>query len=145
MKLVIQIPAYNEEETLAETLQALPRELEGIDEIFVLVIDDGSTDRTVEIAIENGVDAVLSNSHNMGLAITFVRGLDAALQLGADIIVNTDGDNQYCADDIPALIKPLLAKRAEVVIGARNIQEMVQFSPLKKFLHAIGNHRRAVG
>ncbi|MCC0175743.1 glycosyltransferase family 2 protein [Waterburya agarophytonicola K14] len=139
MKLIIQIPCYNEEATLGLTLSELPRELPGIDKIEWLIINDGSRDRTVEVAQVNGVDRVVNLPRNQGLAKAFMAGLEACLNAGADIIVNTDADNQYCAADIPKLIAPILEGRAEIVIGARPIQEIKHFSPIKKFLQRLGS------
>jgi glycosyltransferase involved in cell wall biosynthesis len=139
MKLIIQIPCYNEEETLPITLADLPREVEGIDTVEWLVIDDGSHDRTVEVALANGVDHIVSMKQNSGLAKVFMAGLDACLRLGADVIVNTDADNQYCADDIPKLVEPILAGRADYVIGGRPISEIPHFSPIKKALQKLGS------
>lgn len=138
-KLIIQIPCYNEEQTLGTTLAALPRYLPGIDTIEWLVIDDGSRDRTVEVAKANGVDHIVQFSTNQGLAKAFMAGLQASLKAGADIIVNTDADNQYCADDIPQLIKPILLHQAEIVVGARPIWKTKQFSPTKKLLQKLGS------
>ncbi|MEB3212306.1 MAG: glycosyltransferase family 2 protein [Leptolyngbyaceae bacterium] len=139
MKLIIQIPCYNEEETLGVTLSELPRHIPGIDTIEWLIIDDGSGDRTVEVAKACGVDHIVSFNHNRGLAVGFMAGLDAALKAGADIIVNTDADNQYCAADIPLLIEPILRGEAEIVIGARPIHNIDHFSPVKKFLQGLGS------
>src|SRR5215470_9455095 len=138
-KLIIQIPCYNEEATLGVTLAALPRALPGIDRIEWLIIDDGSTDRTVDVARQAGVHHIIRLPHNQGLAKAFMAGLEAALRAGADIIVNTDADNQYCADDIPNLIEPILAGKAEIVIGARPISEIEHFSATKKLLQKIGS------
>ncbi|MEM6696670.1 MAG: glycosyltransferase family 2 protein, partial [Pseudomonadota bacterium] len=143
MKLIIQIPCFNEEAQLPETLAALPRAVEGFDTVEWLVIDDGSTDRTVEVAREHGVDHILSLGHNQGLARGFMRGLEACLKLGADVIVNTDADNQYRADFIPALTQPLLEGRAQIAIGARPIGAIAHFSPAKRLLQRLGS--RAVG
>ncbi len=139
MKLIIQVPCYNEEPTLPTTLCALPRKVPGIDTVEWLIIDDGSHDRTVEVAKAHGVDHVVSLPSHQGLARAFVAGLEASLNAGADIIVNTDADNQYCADDIPKLIAPILARKAEIVIGARPITEMQHFSPFKKCLQRLGS------
>src|SRR6056297_1533329 len=121
MKLIIQIPCLNEAGTLAIALNALPREVPGFDTVEWLIIDDGSTDDTVQIAKENGVDHVVSHTHNQGLARGFMTGLDACLRLGADVIVNTDADNQYNADDIPLLTSPVINGKADIVVGARPI------------------------
>ena len=138
-KLIIQIPCYNEEDALPVTLAALPRTLPGVDRVEWLVVDDGSRDRTVEVARELGVDHVVSLPRNQGLARAFVAGLRASVEAGADIIVNTDADNQYNAADIPALIQPILEGRAEIVVGARPIGETREFSPLKKALQRLGS------
>ena len=138
-KLIIQIPCYNEEQTLGITLEELPRQLPGIETVEWLVIDDGSRDRTVEVAKACGVDHIVRLSHNQGLAKAFMSGLEASLKAGADIIVNTDADNQYCAGDIPQLIQPILLKEAEIVIGARPIKTIRHFSPTKKFLQKLGS------
>lgn len=143
MKLIIQIPCFNEEAQLPETLAALPREVEGFTSVEWLVIDDGSTDRTAEVARENGVDHVVSLGHNQGLARVFMRGLEACLKLGADVIVNTDADNQYRADFIPALTAPVLSGQAQIAVGARPIGAIAHFSPAKRFLQKLGS--RAVG
>ena len=139
MKLIIQIPCYNEEETLAVTLSALPRQVPGVDVVEWLVVDDGSTDRTMEVAKANGVDHVVRLLRNQGLAKAFMAGLEASLKTGADIIVNTDADNQYCADCIPDLIRPILEGKAEIVVGARPVDEIKHFSPIKKFLQKLGS------
>ncbi|MBY0431444.1 MAG: glycosyltransferase [Rhodospirillales bacterium] len=138
--MVIQIPCYNEEATLGIALQALPRHLPGVDKVEWLIIDDGSTDRTVEIARAHGVDHIVSLPHNQGLARGFMAGIEACLQLGADIIVNTDADNQYCAEDIPDLILPILRGRAQMVVGARPIRNIEHFSFLKKGLQQLGSY-----
>ncbi len=138
MKLIIQIPCYNEEQHLAVTVAALPRELPPIDVVEYLVIDDGSTDRTVQVAKALGVHHVVRVPHR-GLARAFMTGLEASIQAGADIIVNTDADNQYCADDIGKLVEPILAGRAEMVVGARPIRTIKHFSPVKRFLQRLGS------
>ena len=138
-KLIIQIPCYNEEESLPTTLAALPREATGVDKVEWLIIDDGSTDHTVEVAREHGVDYSVSHRKNLGLARAFMTGIHACLDRGADIIVNTDADNQYCADDIPKLIEPILTGEAEIVVGARPIAQIKHFSPVKKFLQNLGS------
>src|SRR5680860_1702346 len=122
MKVIIQIPCLNEEETLPATLADLPTEITGVDEIETLVIDDGSTDGTVDVAIRNGVDHIVKLPNNRGLATGFQAGLDACLKLGADIVVNTDADNQYSGADIPLLIQPILEGRAEMVVGDRDVE-----------------------
>ncbi len=138
-KLVIQIPCYNEERSLPVTLSNLPRQLPGIEAVEWLVIDDGSADRTVEVARSHGVDHLVSFPRHRGLARAFVAGLDACLKSGADIIVNTDADNQYCADDIPKLIAPILEGKAEFVIGARPIRGSRDFSLVKRLLQHLGS------
>lgn len=139
MKLIIQIPCYNEEATLGLTLSELPRQLPGIDRVEWLIINDGSRDRTLEVARACGVDHIVDLPFNQGLAKGFMAGLEASLKAGADIIVNTDADNQYRAADIPKLIAPILEGSAEIVIGARPIQEIEHFSPIKKFLQKLGS------
>ncbi len=139
MKLIIQIPCFNEEETLPETVADLPREIDGIDEIEYLIINDGSTDDTVGAAKRSGVHHIVSYAKNKGLAGAFMTGIDACLRLGADIIVNTDADNQYCGADIEKLIRPILAGEAEMVIGERPISDIEDFSPLKKKLQKLGS------
>lgn len=139
MKVVIQIPCYNEEHSLGITLSALPKQLPGIDTVEWLVINDGSTDRTIEVALAHGVEHLVTLKRNRGLATAFMAGIEAALSVGADIIVNTDADNQYCAGDIPKLIEPILLGQAEIVVGARPISEISDFSPLKKWLQRTGS------
>ena len=134
MKLIIQIPCYNEEETLHIALDALPRQIDGIDEIEYLIINDGSKDMTVKVAEEWGVHYIVNFKRNKGLAHGFVAGLDEALKQGADIIVNTDADNQYCGEDIEKLVRPILEGKADIVIGARPIDSISHFSFLKKKL-----------
>jgi glycosyltransferase involved in cell wall biosynthesis len=143
LKLIIQIPCYNEAEILPQTLQSLPRQIEGIDEIEVLIIDDGSSDRTIEIARACGVNHIVCQPHHSGLAGAFAAGLDASLTLGADIILNTDADNQYNPQDIPALVKPILEGKAEMVIGDRGVATVPGFSPIKRALQTFGS--RVVG
>ena len=133
MKLIIQIPCYNEAGTLAIALAALPRDVPGFDSVEWLIIDDGSMDDTVAVARANGVDHVVRHTGNQGLARGFMTGLDACLRLGADVIVNTDADNQYNADDIPALTKPILEHRADIVVGARPIEAIEHFSGSSRF------------
>lgn len=140
MKLIIQIPCYNEEKTLPLTLNDLPRELPGIDKIETLIINDGSSDKTVEVAKRFGVNHIISLSQKSGLAQAFSNGLEECIKLGADIIVNTDGDNQYCADDIPKLIQPILDRKADMVIGCRDIFAIKHFSHIKKMLQSVGSY-----
>ena len=128
MKLIIQIPCLNEEESLPKTLAALPKQIEGIDEIETLIIDDGSTDRTSEVAKEHGVNHIVRLTKRKGLAVVFHTGLDASLKKGADIIVNTDADGQYKGEDIPRLVKPIVEGKADIVIGNRDIENVKQFS-----------------
>ena len=139
MKLIIQIPCFNEEETLPATLGDLPRQIDGFDTVEWLIIDDGSADRTVEVARAHGVDHVVRLTNNKGLAYAFQAGLDACLKLGADVIVNTDGDNQYNGHDIPKLVVPVLAGDADMVVGDREVQNIDHFSPLKKSLQRLGS------
>jgi glycosyltransferase involved in cell wall biosynthesis len=139
MKLIIQIPCYNEAETLPVTLKDLPRDMPGFSKVEWLIVNDGSTDNTAAIAKQCGVDHIVSFTGNQGLARAFLAGLDAAVRLGADVIVNTDADNQYMAADIPTLIAPILAGDADVVIGSRPIDEITSFSPAKKFLQKVGS------
>ena len=139
MKLIIQIPCYNEEESLPVTLRALPRAVEGFDVVEWLVIDDGSVDRTIEVAREHGVDHIIRLTNNKGLAAGFQAGLDAGLKLGADVIVNTDADNQYNADDIPKLTEPILKGTADMVVGDRQVETIEHFSPLKVRLQHLGS------
>lgn len=139
-KLIIQIPCYNEEATLGATLADLPRQLPGVDEIEWLIIDDGSRDQTVEVAKASGVDHIICHAKNQGLAKAFMTGLNASLAADADIIVNTDADNQYCAADIPRLIEPILSNQAEIVVGARPINKIPHFSPIKKILQRLGSY-----
>ena len=139
IKLVIQIPCYNEEATLPETVAALPRVVPGVDVVEWLVIDDGSADRTSEIARQLGVDHVVRHSKNRGLAAAFMTGLDAALRLGADVVVNTDADNQYDASCIPDLVGPVLNDGIDMVVGERPINQIDEFSFLKKRLQRVGS------
>ncbi len=140
MKLIIQIPCYNEEKTLPVTYKEIPESIGGIDEIEILVIDDGSTDNTVETAKNLGIKHIVSHSKNLGLARAFDTGLKTSIKLGADIIVNLDADNQYKASDIEKLIQPVLNKEADIVIGARPIEKIQSFSPLKKLLQKTGSY-----
>src|SRR4051812_10106791 len=139
MKLIIQIPCLNEESTLPATLADLPREVPGVDVVEWLVIDDGSTDRTIEVAREHGVDHIVRLTNNKGLAAGFQAGLDACLKLGADVIVNTDADNQYMAGDIPKLVAPILQGEADLVVGDRTVETIEHFSPLKVMLQKLGS------
>ncbi|MEZ4619511.1 MAG: glycosyltransferase family 2 protein [Caldilineaceae bacterium] len=139
MKLIIQIPCYNEAETLPQTIADLPRQLPGIDCIELLVVDDGSRDRTVAVAQELGVHHIVQLPHNMGLANAFAAGLEASILRGADIIVNTDADNQYVGEEIAQLVAPILAGRAALVIGDREVGKVTSFSPLKRLLQRLGS------
>jgi glycosyltransferase involved in cell wall biosynthesis len=139
MKLIVQIPALNEAETIAEVVSHIPRQIPGIDVVEVLLIDDGSTDDTVAIARAAGVDYVISHTARRGLAYAYQTGIDNCLRLGADIIVNTDADHQYPGSEIPRLVAPILAKQADMVVGDRQVQQLEHFSPLKKFLQYVGS------
>ena len=147
MKLIIQIPCLDEEETLPRTLADLPRRVEGFDAVEWLVVDDGSADGTVEVARGGGVDHIVRLTNNKGLAAAFAAGIDASLKLGADVIVNLDGDNQYSAGDIPNLVAPILAGEADMVVGTRDVREIEHFSGVKKLLQRLGSWvvRRASG
>lgn len=139
MKLIIQIPCYNEAQSLPTTIASLPSQIEGIDEIEYLVIDDGSSDGTSEVARSIGVHHILELRSHVGLASAFVAGLEACLKNGADVIVNTDADNQYYSGDIPNLIKPILDRQAEIVVGDRGVATLNSFSPLKRRLQRLGS------
>jgi len=138
-KLIIQIPCLNEEESLPVTLSSLPTKIEGIDKIEILIIDDGSTDKTAEIAKKYGAHHIIRFARHKGLSEAFMAGMDSALKLGADIIVNTDADNQYCADDIGKLIRPIMEGKAEIVVGDRQITKVEHFSGTKKLLQKLGS------
>lgn len=139
MKVFIQIPCLNEEETLPAVLASIPRTIDGVDELEILVIDDGSTDRTVAVAREHGVRHVVRHARNMGLARSFRDGIDYALTHGADVVVNTDGDNQYPQDRIPDLVRPIVEGRADIVIADRQTSTIAHFSPFKKLMQRIGS------
>ncbi len=139
MKLIIQIPCFNEAEQLPQTLADLPRQVDGFDVVEWLVIDDGSTDRTIEVARELGVDHLVRLTNNKGLATGFQAGIDTALKLGADVIVNTDADNQYYGRDVERLVAPILTGRADMVVGDREVSGIEHFSPLKKTLQRLGS------
>lgn len=139
MKLIVQIPCYNEAETVAQVISEVPRTIAGVDKVEVLVIDDGSSDGTIDVALAAGADHVLRNRSNVGLARTFERGLNACLLLGADVIVNTDGDNQYDGASIPDLVRPIVEKRAEIVLGDRDPGANREFSFLKRRLQRLGS------
>lgn len=139
MKLVIQIPCLNEEESLPITLSALPKHIDGIDEIKVLIVNDGSTDRTIEVAKKHGISDFVNFTHNKGLAKAFSAGLNKALEMGADIIVNTDADNQYNASDIEKLVRPIIDGNADIVIGSRPVNKISHFSIIKKMLQNFGS------
>ncbi len=138
-KLIIQIPCYNEAAVLPQTVAALPRRIQGIDVIELLVVDDGSTDGTYQVARRLGVEHIVRFPRNMGLAAAFVAGLEGCVRNGADVIVNTDADNQYDAADIPKLLAPILARRADLVVGDRGVGELAAFSPLKRRLQRLGS------
>jgi len=139
MKLIIQIPCFNEQDQLPTTLADLPRRVDGFDQVEWLVVDDGSTDRTIEVARTHGVDHIVRLTNNKGLATAFQAGLDASLKLGADVVVNTDADNQYYGRDIPKLVEPIVAGRADMVVGNRVVESVEHFSPLKKRLQRLGS------
>lgn len=139
MKLIIQIPCYNEEKTLPEVVADFPRQIDGVDEVEWMVIDDGSSDKTIQVARQLGVDHILPLGSNRGLAVAFLRGIQKCVELGADIIVNTDGDNQYCGKCIPNLIQPVADGTLDIVVGARPIEDIGEFSSLKKKLQRIGS------
>lgn len=139
MKLIIQIPCYNEEQTLQQTINDLPKKIEGLDEIEYLIINDGSTDRTVEVAKMLGISNIVTFKQNKGLAKGFMAGIDACLHLGADIIVNTDADNQYCGEDIIKIVDPIIRKKADIVIGERPIDSTKHFSWKKKKFQHLGS------
>ena len=139
MKLIIQIPCLNEAETIGVTLSALPRTVDGFDTVEWLIIDDGSRDNTCEVAKEHGVDHIVEHRRHKGLARAFMSGIQECIRLDADVIVNTDADNQYNAADIPQLVAPIIAGRADIVIGARPIEEIQHFSRTKKVLQKLGS------
>jgi len=139
MKLIIQIPCYNEADTLPETLAQLPRAIRGFSSVEILIVDDGSVDDTVKVALQNGADHVVELDRHSGLAQAYTRGLDAALGLGADVIVNTDADNQYPGSEIVKLVEPILEEKAEMVIGDRGVGTLEYFSPIKRFLQKLGS------
>ena len=139
MKLIIQVPCYNEEDQLPLTLSRLPRQVPGIDVVEWLIIDDGSSDRTLEVAREHGVDHIVRLTNHKGLAAAFQAGLDAGLKLGADVIVNTDADNQYEGADVPKLVAPIVRGEADMVVGDRQVQTIREFSPVKRLLQRLGS------
>ncbi len=139
MKLIIQIPCFNEAEQLPATLADLPREVDGFEEVQWLIVDDGSTDETIAVARAHGVDHVVRLTNNKGLATAFQAGLDASLKLGADVIVNTDADNQYYGPDVARLVRPIVEGRADMVVGDREVTTLEHFSPLKKALQRLGS------
>jgi len=139
VKLIIQLPCLNEENTLPQTINDLPKEIPGVDEIETLIIDDGSTDRTIEVAQELGVNHIVRFTHNKGLAEAFMAGVNACLQNGADIIVNTDGDNQYSGKDVAKLIDPIIKGKADLVIGDRQVEKIGHFSKIKIWLQKLGS------
>lgn len=139
MKLIIQIPCFNEEHTLPQTYADLPKKIKGIDKIEVMIVDDGSRDKTVEVAKKLGVDHIVRLGSNRGLATAFRRGIDYALNQGADIVVNTDGDNQYCGADIEKLVQPVIKNEADMVVGCRPIMDHPEFNIIKKALQLLGS------
>lgn len=139
MKLIIQIPCYNEEKTLPVTLSELPKEIKGVDRVEWLVVDDGSTDKTVDVARQHGVDHIVSHPKNFGLGRAFMTGISACIEKGADIIVNTDADNQYSAECISDIIRPILSGSADIVVGVRPIDDVEHFSFIKKLLQKLGS------
>lgn len=139
MKVIIQIPCWNEEAAIGLSLSELPREIQGIDVVEWLIIDDGCTDRTIDVALSMGVDHVVRLHRRQGLAKAFMAGIEACLEAGADIIINTDADNQYNAHDIPKLIQPIIDGKADIVVGSRPIDEIQDFSRVKKYLQKIGS------
>jgi glycosyltransferase involved in cell wall biosynthesis len=139
MKLIIQIPCFNEERQLPVTLASLPRQVEGFDAVEWLIVDDGSTDRTIQVAREHGVDHIVRLTNHKGLAAAFQAGIDAGLKLGADVIVNTDADNQYEGADVPKLVEPIVTGAADMVVGDRQVDTIEHFSGLKKVLQRMGS------
>src|ERR1700704_2582958 len=139
VKLIVQIPCLNEEATLPATIADIPRQIPGIDAVELLVVDDGSTDRTVEVARQNGVEHIVRLTNNKGLAAAFQAGLDACLKLSADVVVNTDADNQYDGADVPKLLAPILAGEADMVVGDRRVTTIDHFSGQKKALQRAGS------
>ena len=139
MKVIVQIPCYNEQDLLPAVLRDMPKSIPGVDELETLVIDDGSTDATIEVAHSLGVNHIVRHNGNRGLAAAFQTGLDACLRLGADIIVNTDGDNQYPQAMIPDLVAPILRGEADMVVGDRQVRQIEHFSPVKKTLQVMGS------
>lgn len=140
MKVIIQIPCYNEEETLPLVFKTIPKKIPGVDVLETMIVDDGSSDNTVEVAKKLGVDHIVRHTRNMGLARSFHDGVNHALSLGADIVVNTDGDNQYPQEKIPELIKPIIEGKAEIVVADRQTAKIKHFSPLKKLLQRFGSY-----
>lgn len=139
MKLIVQIPALNERDTIAAVIADIPRSIPGVARVEVLIVDDGCTDDTVAVALRAGADHVVRHTANKGLATAYQTGVDTALRLGADIIVNTDADGQYPGDEIPRLVAPIVARRADIVVGDRQVQSLEHFSPLKKALQKVGS------
>ena len=138
MRLIVQVPCYNEQDTIGRVIAEVPRSIKGVDEVIVLVVDDGSTDHTVAVALAHGADYVAHHTRNRGLAAAFRTGLDAALRLDADVVVNTDGDNQYPGSDIPRLVEPILQRQADIVVGDRDPTTAAHFSVSKRLLQGVG-------
>jgi glycosyltransferase involved in cell wall biosynthesis len=145
LKLIVQIPAYNEQDSIGEVIKSIPRKIPGISEVRVLVIDDGSQDKTIEEAKKAGADYIISNVGNKGLAYTFQRGINEALKLGADIIVNTDADNQYNQKEIPKIVQPILEEKADLVSGNRNFTNLKHMPGIKKFGNSAGTRIVSLG
>jgi glycosyltransferase involved in cell wall biosynthesis len=140
MKLIVQIPCYNEEATLPLVINTIPKFIPGIDKVETLIVDDGSSDKTIKVARKLGVNYIVKHRKNKGLAASFADGIDEALRQGADIIVNTDGDNQYPQQDIPKLIQPIVDGTHDIVVADRQTDKIAHFSPFKKFMQRFGSH-----
>ena len=145
LKLIVQIPAYNEQDSIAEVIKSIPRKIQGISEVKVLIIDDGSSDKTIEVSKQAGADYIVSNGNNKGLAFTFQRGLNEALKLGADIIVNTDADNQYNQKEIEKIVKPIIEGKTDLVLGNRKFMSLDHMPRIKKFGNSAGTKIVSIG